>query len=106
MDYLWYGVDSYSDDEPQTCSMNSECGDAGMTQCCVQVLMTDGDGMTEQFFRCMNRGLIELDTSGNQEWLTGPESSMSFTMKCMEQGSIYIKSGLVAITSFAAFLAM
>jgi len=104
MDHLWYGVDSYGYEEPQTCSMNSECGDSGMTQCCVQVLTTDEDGMTEQFFRCMNRGLVEVDMNGSQEWMTGPGESMSFTMKCMEQGSIYIKTGLLAIASFAAFM--
>jgi|TARA_B110000285_G_C14980237_1_gene540971 hypothetical protein len=69
-------------------------------------MTTDESGMTEQFFRCMNRGLVELDTSGSQEWISGPGESMSFTMKCMEQGSIYIKTGLVAIASFAAFVAM
>jgi hypothetical protein len=106
MDHLWYGVDSYSNEESQTCSMNSQCGDNGMTECCVQVLTTDESGMTNEFFRCMNRGLIELDYSGNQEWLTGPEESMSFTMKCMEQGSIYIKAGLITIASFVAFIAM
>jgi hypothetical protein len=54
----------------------------------------------------MNKGLFEIDTSGSQEWMTGPEEKMSFTMKCVEQGSIYIKSGLVAIASFLAFVAM
>lgn len=46
MDHLWYGVDSYGDQEPQTCSLNTECGDNGMTQCCVQVITTDSSGMT------------------------------------------------------------
>jgi len=35
MDHLWYGVDSYGDQQPETCSMNSQCGDNGLTQCCV-----------------------------------------------------------------------
>lgn len=106
MDHLWYGVDSYNDEEPQTCNLNTDCGEHGQTQCCVQVLTTDDSGMTNQFFRCMNKGLFEIDTSGSQEWMTGPEEKMSFTMKCVEQGSIYIKSGLVAIASFLAFVAM
>lgn len=106
MDHLWYGVDSYGFQEAQTCSMNEECGDNGMTECCVQVLTTDESGMTNQFYRCMNRGLFDVDTNGSQEWLTGPEESMTFTMKCMEQGSIYVKTGLLAIASFAAFIAM
>lgn len=106
MDYLWYGVDSYGYNEPQTCSMNTECGDQGMTQCCVQVLTTDDSGRTNEFFRCMDRGLFEFDTSGYQEWLTGPEESMSFTMKCMAEGSVFLRAGFVAFASILAFIAL
>lgn len=103
MDADWNGVDSYGKHSTQTCSLNSECGGDGMTECCVQVLTTDESGMTNQFYRCMNRGLVELDYSTSQEWMTGPGESMSITMKCMEQGSIYIKAGLITLASLIAF---
>ena len=86
-DLLWFGakIDSQNDFEPQSCSLNSECGDNGMTQCCVQILQTFEDGMTDQMFRCMNRGLVELDVEGKQRWSKEDETTTySVTMKCME----------------------
>lgn len=47
MDHLWYFINSYGE-QPETCSLSSECGDNGMTKCCVQVLMTDESGSTMQ----------------------------------------------------------
>ena len=107
MDYLWYSVDSYGDQEPQECSATSSCG-GNTNMCCVQILTT---GMwsekTTQMFRCMNKGLIELEESGYLENPNG-EESISFTMKCMEaqQGSVFIKTGLLAIGLLSASVVM
>lgn len=98
MDHIWYGIESYGESNAKikVCSTQEDCGNEA-TNCCVSIVSTNSFGMTDQFFRCMNKGLIDMNFDETTEMSNGEE--ISFTMKCLESSSVIIKVGLVVIGS-------
>jgi hypothetical protein len=56
--------------------------------------VTDEDGWSELTFRCSSSAWVEADIDGTQEMDDG--SMVTWTMKCLEGGSAYIRAGILA----------
>ena len=94
MDNTWYQVNSWGQTwSNQTCAINADC-DGEETQCCVSLLVTDSEGWTEQTFRCQTASMVEADMTQTHEMDDG--TTVEFTMKCLESGSAYIRTGILA----------
>ena len=51
----------------------------------------------------MTKGLTELDEEGIQTLsIPGEEHTLSYTMKCMQEGSIFISKNFLALLSLIA----
>jgi hypothetical protein len=94
MDNTWYQVNSWGETwSNQTCAINADCNGED-TQCCVSLLVTDSEGWTEQTFRCQTASMVEADMAQTYEMDDG--TVVDFTMKCLESGSAYIRTGVLA----------
>jgi len=56
--------------------------------------VTDSEGWEEQTFRCQTASMVEADMTQTYEMDDG--TIVDFTMKCLESGSAYIRTGVLA----------
>merc|ERR1712086_778150 len=97
MDYFWYALDTNENggNSTSTCDTNMDCDGNGQTMCCVNIVSTSDDGMTDQMFRCMNRGVAEM--SWEQTLTTDSGDDMYVNLKCMADGAAFLKAGLASV---------
>lgn len=97
MDYFWYALDTNEEggNSTDTCDTNMDCDGNGQTMCCVNIVSTSEDGMTDQMFRCMNRGVAEM--SWEQTLTTDSGDDMYVNLKCMADGAAFLKAGLASV---------